>query len=43
MLGGHASIGFFFVPVLGGVCLLLIVALVFNNAARERRWPERWS
>jgi CBS-domain-containing membrane protein len=43
MLTGHASIGFFFVPVLAGVCVLLVIALLFNNLMRERRWPERWS
>jgi CBS-domain-containing membrane protein len=43
MLAGHASIGFFFMPVLAGVCVLLAVALLFNNLMRERRWPERWS
>ena len=43
MLGGNASIGFFFVPVLSGVCVLLVIALLFNNVVRGRRWPERWS
>jgi CBS-domain-containing membrane protein len=41
ILSGKASIGFLFMPVLAGVCLLLIVALVFNNAARKHRWPAR--
>jgi CBS-domain-containing membrane protein len=43
MLTGHATISFFFVPVLAGVWVLLAVALLFNNLMRERRWPERWS
>jgi CBS-domain-containing membrane protein len=43
MLTGNASIGFFLVPVLAGVVLLLAIALVFNNFMRDRRWPERWS
>ena len=42
MLSGNASVGFFFVPVLSGVCVLLLIALLFNNAVRGRRWPERW-
>jgi CBS-domain-containing membrane protein len=32
-----------FVPVLSGVCVLLVTALLFNNVVRGRRWPERWS
>jgi CBS-domain-containing membrane protein len=43
MLSGNASIGFFFVPVLSGVCALLVMALLFNNLVRGRRWPGRWS
>jgi len=43
MLSGNASMGFFFVPVLSGVCVLLVIALLFNNLVRGRRWPERWS
>jgi CBS-domain-containing membrane protein len=43
MLSGNASVGFFFVPVLSGVCALLVIALLFNNLVRGRRWPERWS
>jgi CBS-domain-containing membrane protein len=42
MLSGNVSISFLLVPVLAGVCLLLIIALLFNNLPRERRWPERW-
>ena len=42
MLSGNASMGFFFVPVLSGVCVLLVIALLFNNLVRGRRWPERW-
>jgi CBS-domain-containing membrane protein len=42
MLSGNASAGFFFMPVLAGVCVLLVVALLFNTMVRRRRWPERW-
>jgi len=42
MLSGNASAGFFFVPVLAGVCLLLVIALVFNNFVRGHRWPQKW-
>jgi len=42
MLSGNASAGFFFVPVLTGVCLLLVIALVFNNFVRRHRWPQKW-
>lgn len=43
MLSDNASLGFFFAPVLAGVCALLVIALLFNNLVRGRRWPERWS
>jgi len=42
MLSGKVSAGFFFVPVLAGVCALLVIALLFNNVVRRRRWPDRW-
>jgi len=42
MLSGNASVGFFFVPVFAGVCLLLMIALVFNNFVRRHRWPQKW-
>jgi CBS-domain-containing membrane protein len=43
MLSGRASIDFLFVPVLAGVVVLLLIALLFNNLVREARWPDRWS
>lgn len=43
MLAGGVSPGFLFVPVLAGVVLLMLVALVFNNVTRRERWPGRWS
>jgi hypothetical protein len=30
------------VPAGAGACLLLLVALVVNNLARHRRYPEYW-
>jgi len=47
VIGGpkvHA-LGFLYilVPAGAGACLLLLVALVINNLARHRRYPEYWS
>lgn len=38
------NLGFFYVimPVGAGALILLIVALIFNNIPRQRRYPEFW-
>jgi CBS-domain-containing membrane protein len=38
------DLGFFYVllPVTAGVLVLLLVALIVNNMARHRRYPEYW-
>lgn len=40
LLAGGASAEFLVEPVLLGVLVLLAIALVFNNLAREGRWPR---
>lgn len=46
VIGGEKvhKLGFLypFVPVGAGALILLVVALVFNNLARHRRYPEYW-
>jgi CBS-domain-containing membrane protein len=39
---GKAPLQFLLTPVLAGAALLVIVALVFNNLARERQYPRYW-
>ncbi|PCE23651.1 hypothetical protein BWP39_28635 [Paraburkholderia acidicola] len=41
MLGGGASGTFLLFPVLAGVLLLLLIALVFNWAVHGEPWPRR--
>lgn len=41
MLSGNASIGFLFLPVGAGVCVLLVAALIFSNGVRRSPWPVR--
>ncbi|WP_165098673.1 MULTISPECIES: HPP family protein [unclassified Caballeronia] len=43
MLSGNAFIEFLFIPVISGFFLLLIIAVLFNNVVRGRRWHERWT
>jgi len=46
VVGGDAihSLGFLYVllPVGAGVAIMLLVALVFNNIPKHRRYPEFW-
>lgn len=38
----QSSWGFLLFPTLVGACLLLIVALAYNNATRAGRYPKYW-
>ncbi|WP_043487237.1 HPP family protein [Holophaga foetida] len=40
---GHATWGFLLVPVLAGVAILLIMALITNNIVYHRRYPRHWT
>jgi CBS-domain-containing membrane protein len=42
MLAGTASLRFLIAPLVPGVLVLLVVALVFNNVVHRPRWPQRW-
>ena len=42
MLGGTAKPLFLIFPVLIGVLLLLLVAVLFNKFFRDQRWPTQW-
>ncbi len=39
---GHPSWWFLLVPTLIGAVLLVVVALVWNNATRAAAWPKYW-
>jgi CBS-domain-containing membrane protein len=39
---GHAGPIFLFMPVLFGVLLLLVVALLTNNLVNHRQYPKHW-
>ena len=41
MLGGKMKLFFLLTPVLLGVAILLVLALLVNNLS-GRRWPLRW-
>jgi CBS-domain-containing membrane protein len=41
MLGGKASPMFLIAPIVCGVAVLLVLALIVNNLG-SRRWPLRW-
>jgi CBS-domain-containing membrane protein len=36
MLSGNVSVGFLFLPVGAGFCVLLVAALVFNSGVRRK-------
>jgi CBS-domain-containing membrane protein len=39
---GHPGWGFLFFPTLAGAVLIVLIALVYNNATREARYPKYW-
>jgi len=41
MLSGTTKLSFLLAPILGGVVLLLLVALLLGKL-EGRRWPTRW-
>ncbi|OXC72100.1 Hydrogen peroxide-inducible activator [Caballeronia sordidicola] len=38
----EAEVGLVMVERTRCVCLLLVIALLFNNVVRGRRWPDLW-
>lgn len=40
----HSSEGFYYIvhPVATGICILISIALVYNNLSKERRYPTFW-
>jgi CBS-domain-containing membrane protein len=38
----HASWRFLFTPLLSGALVLVLVALIFNNAHKTRKYPKYW-
>ena len=42
MNGGHPGWGFLPFPVLAGAVLLVLIALVYNNAVRKTPYPHYW-
>ena len=39
---GHAGWGFFFLPVLSGALILVLIAWLYNNAVRDTPYPHYW-
>lgn len=39
---GHAGWGFLVFPTLAGALLIVLIALVYNNATRAARYPKYW-
>lgn len=39
---GHPGWGFLLFPTLAGAVLLILIALVYNNATRSARYPRYW-
>lgn len=42
MMSGAVGYDFLMMPVLAGSVSLVLVALLVNNAGRDRRWPNYW-
>jgi CBS-domain-containing membrane protein len=39
---GHSGWGFLLFPVVSGALILVLIALVFNNAVRKTPYPQYW-